>query len=303
MSDQQTRNPLAGPGAAFVEGEYVPLSEARIPILDWGFTRSDATYDVVGVWGSRFFRLEDHLDRFLAGAAKLRLDPGLGKDEIRAVLIECVRRAELSEAYVEMIVTRGMPPAGSRDPRLATNKFLAFAIPYVWIADEAQRKKGLNLAIGRTRRISPESVDPTIKNYHWLDLTVSLLEALDNGAESVLLLDSQGRVTEGPGFNLFAVKDGRIATPESGVLLGITRRTVLELAEELAIPARAGVLSKADLETAEELFITSTAGGVMPVTSLEGEKVGNGQIGAITTQIHDLYWAKHSDPEWTTPVG
>ena len=104
-------------GAAFVEGDYVPVGEARLPLLDWGFLKSDCTYDVVGVWGGRFFRLEDHLDRFHASMARLRLVCPYAREEIAAVLHDCVRLAGLRDAYVEMITTRGLAPSGSRDPR------------------------------------------------------------------------------------------------------------------------------------------------------------------------------------------
>jgi branched-chain amino acid aminotransferase len=112
-------------GVAYIDGRFMPVAEARLPILDWGFLRSDATYDVVHVWKGRFFRLDDHLDRFFRGMARLHMDPGLDREKIRAVLMECVRRSGLSDAYVEMICTRGMPPPGSRDPRQAKNRFSA----------------------------------------------------------------------------------------------------------------------------------------------------------------------------------
>ncbi len=104
-------------GAAFVDGRFVPVAEARVPILDWGFLRSDATYDVAHVWRGSFFRLEDHLDRFERGMARLRMSPPYDRSEIREILIGCVRRSGLREAYAEIICTRGVPPPGSRDPR------------------------------------------------------------------------------------------------------------------------------------------------------------------------------------------
>ena len=118
-------------GAAFVRGKYLPIGQASVPLTDWGFLRSDATYDVVTVWAGAFFRLDDHLDRFLASCQRFRLDPGLTREEIVEVLERCVALAGLRESYVEMIVTRGQPPWGSRDPRQAANQFYAFAVPYV----------------------------------------------------------------------------------------------------------------------------------------------------------------------------
>ncbi len=274
------------PGAAYIDGRYCPISEARIPVLDWGLLRSDATYDVVHVWRRRFFRLDAHLDRFLASVAKLRLTLPFDRAGLTEILKQCVCRAGLDDAYVEMICTRGFSPDFSRDPQRAVNRFIAFAIPFGWIADAEQRRRGLHLAIAEVRRIPPQSVDPTVKNYHWLDLVAGLFEAYDRGAENVLLCDLNGKVTEGAGFNVIAVSAGRVTTPAAGVLEVITRRSVLELCAELGIPAGAGTLSVAGLKGADEVFITSTAGGIMPVTRA----------------LIELYWAKHEDPAWTTPV-
>lgn len=298
------RDPAPGhpPGIAYIDGAYRPISEARISVLDWGFLRSDATYDVVHVWRRRFFRLDLHLDRFLRSVARLRLELPFDRAGLTATLMECVRRSGLEDAYVEMICTRGHSPTFSRDPRDATNRFIAFAIPFGWVADAAQRRRGLHIAVSRVRRIPPASVDPTVKNYHWLDFVNGLFEAYDRGAENVVLVNENGDIAEGPGFNLFAVKDGAVLTPAAGTLLGITRRTALELCAELAIPAREGVLSADALGAADEAFITSTAGGIMAVTRIDDAPVGSGRPGPLTRRLTDLYWQKHTDPAWTTPV-
>ena len=117
-----------------------------------------------------------------------------------------------------------------------------------------------------------------------------------------MLTDGAGRLTEGPGFNLFVVTNGRITTPQSGVLEGITRRTVLDLCDELSIPAKACDVTTGELLDADEVFITSTAGGVMPVTRIDGQPVSDGNPGPITGRLTEIYWQKHSDPAWTTAV-
>ncbi|MFQ5776292.1 MAG: aminotransferase class IV [Kiloniellaceae bacterium] len=290
------------PGVAYVDGRFCDISQARISVLDWGFLRSDATYDVAHVWKGRFFRLDKHLDRFIRSVHKLRMRLPIDRDGLCDVLMECVRRSALREAYVEMICTRGHSPGYSRDPRDAVNNFLAFAIPFSWVADEEQRARGLHIAVSRVRRIPPASVDPTVKNYHWLDLVAGLFEAYDRGAESVALTDLSGNLSEGPGFNLFVVKDGAAVTPDRGVLEGITRRTAIELCAELGIPVAAAPLPVERLAEADEVFITSTAGGIMPVTRIDGRPVGDGRPGPITGRLTALYWEKHEDPAWTTPV-
>ena len=291
-----------GDGVAFVDGGFVPVGEARVPILDWGFLRSDATYDVAHVWRGRFFRLEDHLDRFERGMARLRMSLPYGRGEITDILVECVRLSGLREAYAEIICTRGVPPPGSRDPRECENRFYAFVVPFVWIADPEKQERGLHATVSRVRRIDPASVDPTVKNYHWLDLQRGLFEAYDRGGETAILVDAEDNVVEGPGFNVFAVRDGAISTPDRGVLEGVTRRTVIELAAGHGIPLEARRVPAAELRRAAEVFVSSTAGGIIPITTVDGEAVGSGEPGTVTRRLRGAYWDLHEDPRYSLPV-
>lgn len=280
-------------GAAWIDGDIVPIADARIPILDWGFTRSDATYDVVHTWEGQFFRLDDHMARFWRGVGRLRYQLPVDDEQVRAILQQLVETSGLVNAYVALIATRGMPKPGSRDPRDCRNQFYAFAIPFVWIADPEKQKTGLHMMISDRERIRPEAVDPTVKNYHWLDFQNALLEAYDAGAETVVLLDSDGNVCEGPGFNVFAVKSGALSTPDRGALEGITRQTVLDICNAKNIAVDVRPVSVAELKSADEIIITSTAGGIMPVTKLEDGPVGDGTPGPMFTHIHGAYWDMH----------
>ena len=290
------------PGCAYIDGRYVPMAEAKISVLDWGLLRSDATYDVVHVWKGRFFRLDAHVARFRAGIGKLRMQLSMSDGKLTGVLAECVRRSGLDDAYVEMILTRGVSPTFSRDPRDAVNTFIAFAVPLGSVANDEQMARGLDLHISNVQRIAPESVDPTVKNYHWLDLVAGLYAAYDSGAENVILVDAAGRISEGPGFNVFAVTGGRVTTPDRGVLEGITRRTALELLAEMGGEARAAPLGVAELKAADEAFITSTAGGIMPIGRIDVDPIGAGAPGPLTRRLTDLYWAKHVAPAWSVAV-
>ena len=289
-------------GVAFVRGAYVPIAEASIPMTDWGFLRSDATYDVVTVWDGAFFRLDAHLERFMRSCQRWRLDPGVTPAQITEVLNECLRLSGLRASYVEMICTRGQPPWGSRDPRQAVNRFYAFAVPYVWLANEQQREKGLHLRVSDVQRIPSASVDPTAKNYHWNDLTMGLFEALDAGADTVLLVDGAGHVVEGPGFNVFCISQGAVVTPAQGMLEGITRRTVIEMAQSLDLPVQVRALPTAELREAQEIFLSTSGGGVLPVTRLDGQTVGDGRPGPLTRRLVETYWAWHKDPAYSRPV-
>ena len=289
-------------GAAFVDGERVPIGEAKVSIVDTGFSRSDVTYDVVAVWGGAFFRLEDHLERFERSCRELRMTLPHSREEMAEILADLVRLAGLREAYVETICTRGI--AGPvRDPRTFQNRFYAYAIPYVWLLKPEEAETGMDAIIARTvERISTRSVDPTVKNFHWGDLTKGLYEAYDRGARYPILLDAGGRVTEGAGYNVFALVDGRLLTPVSGTLQGITRRTVMELASEQGLEVEAKEISEEEFRRGAELFATTTAGGVMPITSLDGEPIGDGRVGPVTRRLRDAYWAAHEDPRYITPV-
>ncbi len=292
-----------GQGAAYIEGQYLPVANASIPLLDWGFLHSDATYDVAHVWRGKFFRVDDYIERFEASMAKLRLAIDYDRRQIRAIMFQLVRLSALRDAYVEIVCTRGIPAPGSRDPRSCKNRFLAFAIPFVWIADDTLRARGLDLLISRQRRIPPESVDPRIKNYHWLDMTMALFEAYDHGEDSAVLVDGDGNLVEGPGFNIFVRHADTVITPERGVLQGVTRSTVLDLlAGETDLQVITGPLPAQTARSADEAFITSTAGGVMPVTRISGTPVGDGRPGALTAKLNRAYWALHDDPDLNTAV-
>lgn len=302
-STLEARRSVTADGWAWIDGEYLPMSEARISILDTGFVRSDLTYDVVGVWGGKFFRVDDHLDRFERGCEALRLEMPMRRTEVFEILHEVVKRSGLREAYVEVIVTRGVPERGERDPRRLKPRLYAYAIPYVWLVGSELQKAGTKVVVARdTHRTPPGAMDPTVKNFQWGDFIRGLFEAYDRDASLPILTDGDGNVTEGPGFNVFAVIDGVLYTPALGVLEGITKMTVCEIAAAEGIETRVEQVPVSALYRASELFLTSTAGGVMPVSEIDGQPVGMNCPGSATTAIRDRYWKWHDDPRFTTQI-
>lgn len=289
-------------GIAFMNGDYVPIEEARIPLLDWGFLRSDANQDTISVWKGVFFRLDDHLARFTRNITKLRMTGEFDEAARRDIVVECVRRTGFRDAYVQMIMTRGRPPIGVRDPRRCRNQFYVFSIPYMWVATPEQQKVGLHLHVSDIQRVPATSVDPTIKHYHWLDFEMGLFEAYDAGTDTVVLTDGDGNIAEGPGFNIFAVRGGRLVTPDTGVLDGMTRRTVFELCAETNLTHGERPLSKDELVSADEVFLSTTAGGLIPITTIDGAKVGDGAPGPVTRRLSQLYWQKREAGWHGTPV-
>jgi len=278
-------------GAAYINGRYMAVGEAMIPVTEWGYRRSDVTYDVVSVWDGAFFRLDQHMKRFRASMEYFRLVPRESDADIRAMLHELVRRAGLREAYVAMDCLRGSAPTNlRRHPANAQPYLLAYCVPYVWLVPQEIREQGMHLIVASNPRIPEQCVNPRAKNFHWADLTRGQFEAHDRGADFCVLLDEHGYVTEGPGFNIFVVTDERIATPDTGVLEGITRRSVIELCDDLGLPCEVRTVPLAELRNADEIFISSTAGGVIGVTRLDDRILSNDRPGPVTAKLGESYW-------------
>ena len=290
-------------GAAYIKGQYVPIAEASLPVTDWGFTRSDAVYDVVHVFQGGFFRLDDHLDRFLHSMQARRLALPEDRAAIETVLHRCVALAGLQDSYVAMVASRGRPRVtGSRRPQDCENHLIAYALPWIDVITKDVQERGAHLWIASTPRVPDASVDPTVKNYQWSDLTSGLMEAHDHGFDTAILCDADGYVTEGPGFNIFMVKDGRVLTPDRGSLHGITRKSVIELCGMMGIEASVAPISRALLEDADEVFAATTAGGVMPASRIGSRILGNDRPGPVSTALKDAYWQKHREGWHRTPV-
>ena len=290
-------------GAAYIKGRFVPLAEAAIPVTDWGYRRSDVTYDVVSVWNGAFFRLDDHMRRFQASIKSLRLAPQESEADMRRILTECARRLGKREAYVAMDCLRGVPrPGMPRHPANCTNHFLAFAMPWVWVIPEDIQARGAHVVIAETPRIPEVCVDPRVKNFHWGDLTRGQFEANDRGADTCILLDLDGRVTEGPGFNVFMVTDGVVASPDRGALEGITRMSVYELCGDMGIRSEIRAITADEMRNADEVFLATTAGGIMPASRIDGRIMGNDRPGPISARLREAFWTRRAEGWHATPI-
>ncbi|POS81069.1 hypothetical protein DHEL01_v200536 [Diaporthe helianthi] len=299
---ESSTNPFAK-GIAWIEGELTPLSEARIPLLDQGFLHSDLTYDVPSVWDGRFFRLDDHITRLEASCAKLRLRLPLPRDEVKKTLLDMVSKSGIRDAFVELIVTRGVK--GVRGAKLEDlkNNLYMFIMPFIWVMEPEVQLNGGSAIIARTvRRVPPGAIDPTVKNLQWGDFTRGMFEAADRGATHPFLTDGDGNLTEGSGFNICLVQDGTLYTPDRGVLEGVTRKSVFDVCSSLGIPVRMEVVPVERAYQCDEIFMCTTAGGIMPITSLDGLPVTHGKVGPITKKMWDAYWYMHYDPTYTSKI-
>ncbi|KAB8072715.1 aminotransferase [Aspergillus leporis] len=291
-------------GIAYIEGEFVPLSEARVPLLDEGFMHSDLTYDVPSVWDGRFFRLDDHISRLSASCDKMRLKLPLSREKVKETLVNMLAKSGIRDAFVELIVTRGLKGVrGSKPEDLFNNNLYLIVMPYVWVMPPAMQYTGGSAIIARTvRRTPPGAFDPTIKNLQWGDLTRGLFEAADRGADYPFLTDGDTNLTEGSGFNIILIKDGVIYTPDRGVLEGVTRKSVFDVARANGIELRVEVVPLEQAYRSDEIFMCTTAGGIMPITRLDGRPIKSGEVGPITRKIWDDYWAMHYDDAYSFQI-
>jgi branched-chain amino acid aminotransferase len=287
---------------AYVNGEYVPRGEARISVFDFGFLRGDAVFDTTSAWNGRIFKLSQHLERLDLSLRAARIPCPLSLEELAGVILETARRCRLDNAYVQTIVTRGEPPLGVRDLTQCRPGLVVFVVPYVWILNPEQIRSGGRAMIASTRALPVQCLDPKIKSLSRQHFNLAVLQGKAAGMDVALILDLDGHLTEGPGFNVFVVRRGELFSPPEGILMGITRQTVFELAAEHGIPAREAQLTAYDLYAADEVFATSTAGGIMPLVEIDGRPIGDGKPGPVSQRIHGLYWALRESGRHGTPI-
>jgi branched-chain amino acid aminotransferase len=287
-------------GIAFVNGKICAAEEAMVPFWDHGFIHADATYEVVTVVRGRIFRLQDHFERLARSCEKFRLRNPYSNDEMAEIFSEMLRLSGFKNAGIFWCVTRGLAKPGrdaSRErlhPDAFENRFYANVYPMASIVTQAQRNRGLDIMVTENYiRIPEKALDPTAKNFHWLDMKLSLFEASDLGKDWSVLTDAEGYLTEAPGANIFLIKNGELYTPDSGCLHGITRKSVLELAEMTGIPTHVERVHARQLREAEDAFLATTTGGIAPINSVDGIVLGGIEgPGPLATRFHNLFWEK-----------
>ncbi|MCA9877024.1 MAG: aminotransferase class IV [Thermomicrobiales bacterium] len=286
-------------GAAYLNGEFVPASEATVSIFDSGFIGGVSVFDTLACWQGGLFKLPQHRARFERSAHAAMIPLAVRGDELAQIIIETTRRSGCHDAYVQAIATRGRRPT----PSIPSNEptLIIYAIPYVSLWPEEKAERGISVMIPSIRQWPPDTLDAKIKNFNRMHTHLARLEAERAGADDIVLLDNRGLLTESRGSNLFLVRGGTLFTPRSGILEGITRQTVFEIAAELGIPATEHDLSPYDLYTAEEAFLCSTAGGLYPIAEADGRTVGRG-CGPLTRALRDRYWERHVSGPDVTPV-
>lgn len=270
----------------WIDGAWVDRAAARISVFDHGLLYGDGVFEGIRAYNGRVFRLAEHLDRLYDSARAIALAVPESRERLGAIIEEGVAGSGLRDAYIRPIVTRGDGDLGI-DPRKCARASLIVIVDSIAMWSPEKYEKGLAVVTAGTPIPHRESLSPRVKSLNYLPHVLAKLEANNAGADDALMLDPGGHVCEGTGMNLFAVKHGGLRTPPpyAGILLGITRGVIFELAREAGHPAREEMLNRYDLYTADEVFLCGTGAEVAPIRMIDGRLIGDGKPGPVTRDL------------------
>ena len=283
---------------ASVNGEITPAEQARVSVLDNGFTFGDAVYETLRTYGGRPFHLDRHLERLRRSAQRLAITIPAGDGALTRDLDALLARAANPESYIRIIVTRGVGDISYHFERVAGPTIVMVVKPLAPFPSHYY-KDGIAVILSSVRRNHPRALDPAIKSCNLINNILAVQEAQAKGAFEPIMLNEIGEIAESASANVFMVKDGTLLTPplDAGILPGVTRHLVLELARGLALPLREEPVAVKDLLAADEVFITSTLKEVLPVATIDGRPVGSGRPGPVTLRLLEAirdYAPRHS---------
>ena len=270
----------------YIDGEYFPEAEAKVSVFDHGLLYGDGIFEGIRFYNGRVFRLPEHLERLYDSARAISLTIPMDISEMTEAVLETVRRNELRDGYLRLLVTRGKGNLGLSPDRCPKASVIIIAATIQLYAPDVY-ERGMTVVTCGTRRLSPGALSPAIKSLNYLNNILAKIEANLAKADEGLMLNEQGYVAECTGDNVFVVKRGEVYTPPvySGALCGITWNAVMEIAAELALRVHVRELTRYDIYTADEFFLTGTAAEVIAAVRLDGRPIGDGQPGPITRQI------------------
>ncbi len=274
----------------WMDGKIVDEADARVPVTDHGLLYGDGVFEGMRVMSGRVFRLDRHLERLQFGARVLALTLPHSPAEIREVVESTVRAFGQREAYIRLLVTRGVGPLGV-DPTTCPRASLVCIVTTIKLFTEEQRERGLDMITSSYRRPAPDVLDVRVKSLNYLNSVLPKLEARQRNADEALLLNGRGHIAEAAVANVFALRGRTLLTPPAsdGCLEGINRGAVMELGSRIGLEVSERSLGRADLFSASEVFLTGSGAGVITVRSLDGRLLGLGQRGPITAQLQSLH--------------
>jgi branched-chain amino acid aminotransferase len=267
----------------WIDGTWHDKDSGKISVFDHGLLYGDGVFEGIRVYAGKVFKLPEHLDRLWESAHAVLMEIPLPKAELGRVIEEAVRRSGLEEAYIRPIVTRGVGDLGI-DPRKCARPTIIVIVDEINIWTPERLDRGLAVITAGTPIPHREALSPRVKSLNYMSHAMAKLEANVAGADEALMLDASGHVAEGTGQNIFVVKRGVLRTPplHAGILGGITRGVVIELAREAGHEVREEQLNRFDIYTADEAFFTGTASEIAPIRSYDGRTVGAGRAGPVT---------------------
>jgi branched-chain amino acid aminotransferase len=270
----------------YVDGEYYAENEAKVSVFDHGLLYGDGIFEGIRFYKGRVFKLPEHMERLWESARAIALTIPLTRVEMEAALLETIRRNELQDGYIRLVVTRGKGNLGLSPERCPKASVIIIAAT-IQLYPPEKYETGMVMVTCATRRTSPAALSPAVKSLNYLNNIMAKIEATHAKADEGLMLNEEGYVAECTGDNIFVIKHGRIVTPpiSSGALRGITRQVVFDVCEELGIAIHEAQMTRYDIYTADECFLTGTAAEVIAAIELDTRIIGDGKPGPVTQRI------------------
>ncbi|MCD0459649.1 branched-chain-amino-acid transaminase [Roseiconus lacunae] len=274
----------------YINGEFFAPEDAKISVYDHGLLYGDGVFEGLRVYNHKVFRLQEHLLRLEESARAIGLALPISLEQLTEDTNATVAKNEISDGYIRMIITRGSGPLGL-DPFTCSNPQVIIIADKITLYPDSYYENGLELVTASTIRNHPAALSPRIKSLNYLNNILAKMEGLKAGCIEALMLNHKGEVAECTGDNIFIVKNGKLNTPpiEAGILEGITRNAVLELAREAGIPTTEAPMTRHDIYIADECFLTGSAAEVIPAVKLDGRAIGNGNVGPVTQQLNQAF--------------
>ncbi|MYB93499.1 branched-chain-amino-acid transaminase [Candidatus Poribacteria bacterium] len=270
----------------YIDGEFLPKAEAKVSVFDHGLLYGDGVFEGIRSYNGRVFKLDEHLERLYDSAKSIMLEIPISIETMKETVLETLRRNHLREAYIRLIITRGVGDLGL-DPDKCPKPSIIIIADKIVLYPQKFYEDGLEIVTASVRRNYAEAINPRIKSLNYLNNILAKIEGKQAGAEEVLMLNAEGYVVECSGDNIFWIKNGTLVTPpvHMGILEGVTRNSVIDIAREAGIRLEERVFTRHDLYIADECFLTGTAAEVIPVVKIDRRAIGDGQPGKITQRL------------------
>ena len=274
----------------YINGTLYPKEEAKVSVFDHGLIYGDGVFEAIRCYNGNIFKLEEHIDILYDSAEAISLQIQLSRDQLKDAIVSTLKANNLKDSYIRLVVTRGVGKLGL-DPFNCETPQLIIITDTIQLYPKELYEKGLDAIIVQTIRNHSKALNPTIKSMNYLNNILAKIECLRAGAAEGIMLNTDGYVAECTGDNIFIVKDNEIFTPpvSAGILIGITRNVVIELAKEANITVKEEQLTEDDLYNADECFLTGTAAEIIPVANIDGRKIATGKPGKITLSLLKKY--------------